>query len=44
VGLSFYDIQKGRLEMDGKVDAMPPSKFHYNRTQQQETDGKRIFL
>jgi hypothetical protein len=30
--------------MDGRVDVMPPSKFHYNRTQQQEIDGKGIFL
>jgi hypothetical protein len=30
--------------MDGRVDVMPLSKFHYNRTQQQETDGKGIFF
>jgi hypothetical protein len=40
----FYDIQRGQLEMDGRVDVVPLSKFHCNRTQQQEIDGKRIFL
>jgi hypothetical protein len=30
--------------MDGRVDVMPPNKFHCNRTQQQETYGKGIFL
>jgi hypothetical protein len=30
--------------MDGRVDVMPPSKFHCNRTEQQETDGKGFFL
>jgi hypothetical protein len=24
--------------MDGRVDVMPPNKFHCNRTQQQERD------
>jgi hypothetical protein len=30
--------------MDGRVDVMPPSKFHCNRTQQQEIDGKKGFF
>jgi hypothetical protein len=37
-------FKEASWKMDGRVDVMPPSKFHYNITQQQETDGKGIFL
>jgi hypothetical protein len=40
----FYDVHRGQLEMDGRVDVITPNKFHYNRTQQQETDGKGVLL
>jgi hypothetical protein len=29
--------------MDGRVDVMPPSKFHYNRTQPIKNRWKRDF-